>query len=132
MEKLGIEKCSAVVKSVGKCGTIVCKFINKEGLLFLIGLQEPVSVLLATDWPAVLAEVKDMDGAERVSLEKDLSDSWQPPFPKVDVGLDQFLAMGEKTAAVIEKGVKDGKDAFESLKELVSEWKTFLGIGDTV
>lgn len=127
-EKLGIEGCRAVVKAVGKCGTVVCKFINKEGLFTLIGLQEPVAVLLATNWQAAYAEMKDLSKEERAILEKDLSDSFQPPFPTIDAGLDAFLDIGERTAAVIEKGVADGRELVEDVKILVGEWKAFLGV----
>jgi hypothetical protein len=127
-EKLGIVLLTSVVKSVAQCANVFSKLIHKQGLLVLLGLQEPVAVLSSVAWPSVLDEVKDLSTEERVSLEKVLSDTFQPMSPMADVGLDKFLAMGEKTAAAIEKDVAAGKEAYETAKELVSEWKAFLGV----
>lgn len=128
MEKLGVEKIRSVVVAVAECANVVSKLLDKQGILVLLGLREPITVIVGTDWKSVLSEVKDMDGEERKSLEASLSSAFQPVNPAVDVGLDNFLAMGEKTAAVIEKGVLEGKDVYDSVKELVSEWKAFLGV----
>lgn len=128
MDKLGVESIRAVVVAVAECGNVVSKLLDKQGIFVLLGLREPIAVIVATNWPQVLTEVKDMDKEERVSLEASLSGAFKPVKSSVDAALDDFLAMGEKTAAVIEKSITDGKDAFESVKELVAEWKTFLGV----
>ncbi len=128
MDRLGVELLTKLVKSVAQCANVFSKLINKEGLLVLLGLQEPISVIASVNWSAVLGEIKDLDPTERKALEKVLSDTFMPVNPEVDLGLDKFLAIGEKTASVVEKGIADGKEAYDTAKELVDEWKAFLGV----
>ena len=121
-EKLGVENLSKVVTCLGQVGTGAA---NKGGIFSFLA---PVLGLAGVNWAQVGEEVKDLSADERLKLEGVLSAEFKPNDPILDAGLDKFLALGEKTAAIIEKGVKDGIEIYDTVKELVVEWKTVLGV----
>lgn len=127
-EKLGIDGLSKIVKASAECANVASKLMNKGGLLALLGLQGPLSDLAVVNYPQAMEELKDLSSDERIQLEKLLSQAFAPVNPVVDKGLDSFLALGEKTVAVVQKGVTEGEDLFETAKALVVEWKSFLGV----
>lgn len=127
MEKVGIENLSKIVKDSAECANVASKLLNKAGLLALLGLQQPLSDLASVNFPSVLEEVKDLSQDERVVLEKLLSETFKPVNPVVDVGLDKFLALSEKSVAIVQKGVETGQEVYETVKLLIEEWKSFLG-----
>lgn len=128
MEKLGIENLSKIVKNSAEIGNVASKLLNKAGLLALLGLQQPLAELASVNFPKVVEEVKDLSEEERIVLEALLSETFQPVNPVVDLGLDKFLNLAEKSISIIQKGVETGQEVFETVKDLIGEWKTFLGI----
>lgn len=126
VEKYGIESLSKIVVASAKIGNVACKVANKAGLFALLKLQEPIEELIGTDFGKVKSEIADLSPEERQSLESLLSSTFSPPQQNVDVKLDDFIALAEKTVQVIEKGVKDGHEAYDSVLLLIAEWKGFL------
>lgn len=115
-----------LAEALGTIGNVVDGLLNKAGLFILLKLQEPVSVITSTNWVEVRNDL--VDSVKRKSFEQKLSETFQPKNPVVDATLDRFLDLGEQTAAAIEKGVKDGHDAFESVQLILAQWKSFFGV----
>lgn len=126
-EKLGVDTLRKIVKSAGQVGTVVSKLINKQGLFVLLQLQEPLAVLAGVDYELAKEEIKDLTSDERVVLETDLKNEFKPVNAQVDVVVDQFIDLSEKSVALIEEGIREGKEIYETVKDVVEEWKKLLG-----
>lgn len=126
MEQVGIENLSKLAVDLGKFGTVVCKLVNKSGIAVLLELIPVVSSFQSIDFKKVKDELFNLSAEEQMQLDTLLKDNFNPPsqMSVVEVKVDKFLDLAEKTRAVIEASVADGKEVYENVKELVEMWKT--------
>lgn len=121
-ELVGIENLTKIAKDGAHCATAIC---NKSGVFAIVGSLLDLSTI---NWTAVATEAKDLSEDERKTLEKVLSDEFQPSDKKIDLGFDKLIALGEKSAALVQRAVAEGHEVYETVKDLIGEWKSFLGV----
>ena len=126
---MALDTLKALIKSLGEIGTTVYNVAKGGGrLMDLLSLLGPVSVIKSTNWQEARAERSQVDSDGRLALEAILKQSFKPNNANVELKVDEFIDMGEATAVTILKDIQEGKDAFESLKSLYEQWRSFLGV----
>lgn len=127
-EKVGIDGLSSIVKAIAQVSNVFSKLLNKGGLFVLLGLEGPISVLSGVNYGSLKAEILDLSDAERLTLEKLLSDTLQLSNLLVDKGVDDFIVLAEATILTVEKDIQEGKEAYQTLEDLISKFRVFLGV----
>lgn len=128
MEKYGVENLSKIAVNLGKTGTVVCRLINKAGIIALFDLISVVNDFKTINFPSAKDELLDLSADEQRKLDQDLKDNFNPgeQMVSVEVKFDAFLGQMEKTRDIVDKSVADGKEVYENVKELVESWKSFF------
>lgn len=126
MEQVGIENLSKLAVDLGKFGTVVCKLVNKSGIAVLLELIPVVGSFQSIDFKKVKEELVNLSAEEQMQVDTLLKDNFNPPqqMSLVEVKVDKFLDLAEKTRGIVEASVQDGKEVYENVKELVEMWKT--------
>lgn len=99
----GVEESKKIVVSVAKVANVVDALIAKKGLLVLLGVVEPIETLKTVDLAALLAELKEYDPADRLTIE------------------DAFKAQLQLTNTALEAKIEAGVSVLEEVVSLVGE-----------
>lgn len=117
---MGIEQLEKLAKNGAKVATAV---VNKSGVFSILGSVLEFSTI---DWKKLAPEAGDIDAAELVSLQKLLSDNFEPNDKSLDLKFDELLSLAKKSYEIGQKAVATGIDVYDTARELVKEWQSFF------
>lgn len=118
---LPFDQLQKVVEALAEAINVGFKLFNKSGIFAIVELSDELMALGGVSKDVFLAQLKDLDPAERKQLEKVFKDKLVLSNKSLELGLEEGIDCLEQAAVLVYGAIESGSKFYNESKALYNK-----------